>query len=63
MYIYMNFPGGTGGKQPPVNAGDLRDSGSIPVSGKIPWRTEWQPTPVFLPVKSHGLRNLEGYSP
>ena len=22
--------------------------------GKIPWRSEWQPTPVFLPGKSHG---------
>ena len=23
--------------------------GSIPESGKIPWRTEWLPSPVFLP--------------
>ena len=23
----------------------------------------WQPTPVFLPEKSHGQRNLVGYSP
>ena len=23
----------------------------------------WQPTPVFLPGKSHGRRNLVGYSP
>ena len=23
----------------------------------------WQPTPVFLPGKSHGLRSLVGYSP
>ena len=30
---------------------------------KIPWRTEWQPTPVFLPGKSHGQRSLGGYSP
>ena len=28
-----------------------------------PWRREWQPTPVFLPGKSHGLRILVGYSP
>ena len=21
--------------------------------GKIPWRRKWQPTPVFLPGKSH----------
>ena len=31
--------------------------------GKIPWRRKWQPTPVFLPGKSHGRRNLVGYSP
>ena len=29
---------------------------------KIPWRRKWQPTPVFLPRKSHGQRNLVGYS-
>ena len=30
---------------------------------KIPWRREWQPTPVFLPGESHGQRSLEGYGP
>ena len=30
---------------------------------KIPWRRRWQPTPVFLPGKSHGLRSLAGCSP
>ena len=24
-----------------------------PWVGKIPWRREWQPTPVFLPGESH----------
>ena len=28
-----------------------------------PWRRKWQPSPVFLPGKSHGQRSLEGYSP
>ena len=27
------------------------------------WRRKWQPTPVFLPGKSHGQRSLAGYSP
>ena len=27
-----------------------------------PWRRKWQPTPVFLPGKFHGQRNLAGYS-
>ena len=32
-----------------------------PWSGKIPWRREWLPTPVFLPGELHGQRSLEGY--
>ena len=31
--------------------------------GKIPWRRKWEPTPVFLPGKSHGQRSLVGFSP
>ena len=34
-----------------------------PWVGKIPWRTRWQPTLVFLPGKSHEQRNLAGYRP
>ena len=34
-----------------------------PGVGKISWRREWQPTPVFLPGESHGQRRLMGYSP
>ena len=30
---------------------------------KIPWSKKWQPTPLFLPKKSHGERKLAGYSP
>ena len=33
----------------------------IPV--KIFQRRKWQPTPVFLPGKSHGQRSLAGYNP
>ena len=28
----------------------------------IIWRRAWQPTPVFLPGESHGLRSLVGHS-
>ena len=42
-------------ENPPANAGDL---GSIPGSGRFPWRRTRQPTPVFLPGKSHGQRSL-----
>ena len=32
---------------------------------KLSWilEKEWQPTPIFLPGKSHGQRSLAGYSP
>ena len=36
---------------------------SIPGVRKIPWRKKWQPTPAFLPRKTHGQRSLTGYSP
>ena len=49
-------------KNPPVDAGNARDVGFYPWVGKIPWRRKWQPTPVFLPGKSHGQRSLVGYS-
>ena len=29
----------------------------------VPWRRQWQPTPVLLPVKSHGRRSLVSCSP
>ena len=34
-----------------------------PWVGKIPWRRKCQSTPVFLPGKFRGQRNLVGYSP
>ena len=50
-------------KKLPANAGHVRDTGSIPGSGRLPWRRAWQSTPVFLPGESHGQRSLIGYSP
>ena len=47
----MGFPGASAGKESACNVGDL---GSIPGSGKIPWRRERLPTPVFWPGDSHG---------
>ena len=40
-----------------------RRPGFDPWVGKIPWRREWQPTPLLLPVKSHGQRSLVDYRP
>ena len=61
-FTYGGFPGDAMVKNSCAIAGDTRDMSSIRV-GKIPWRRKWQPTPVFLPGKSHGQRNLVGYSP
>ena len=38
----LGFLGGTVVKNPPVNAGDIRDSFDSWV-GKVPWRRKWQP--------------------
>ena len=50
-------------KNPPANAGDGRDAGLIPRSGRPPWNSKWQLSPVFLPGKSHGQKGLADYSP
>ena len=39
-----------------------RRPGFDPWIGKIPWRKEWQPTPVFSPGEFNGQRSLVGYS-
>ena len=50
----LGFLSGSDSKKFACNAGD---PGFDPWVRKIPWRREWQPTPVFLPGKSHGQRN------
>ena len=54
--LWRGFPGAAAVKNLPAKAGD-------PWLGKISWRRKWQPTPVFLPGKSHAQRSLVGYSP
>ena len=69
IYYYMvsliwGFAGGTNGKESASQCRKLKRHGLNPwVGGEDPWRRKWQPTPVFLPGKSHGQRNLAGYSP
>ena len=53
-------------KNPPINAGDIRDMGLIPEEGpsrKVLWKKKWQPTPVFLPGESHRQKSQTRYSP
>ena len=35
----------------------------LEVHAHHPWKRNWQPTPVFLPGKSHGQGSLVAYSP
>ena len=50
-------------KNMPASAGNTRDTGLIPESGRSPGGGAWQLTPVFLPGQSHGQRSLVGYGP
>ena len=54
---------GSAGIESTSKAGNTRDIGSVSGPRKIPWRRKWQPTPIFLPEKFHGQKNLVGYSP
>ena len=40
----------------------MRETQVQSLGAEDPWRRKWQPTPVLLPGKSHGWRNLVGYS-
>ena len=50
-------------KNLPANAGDVKDTGSVPGSGRSPGGGHGSSAPVFLPGESHGQRSLAGYSP
>ena len=57
----IGLPRQHSGKELPANAGDTRDVGSIPGSGRFP--RGGNGTPVFLSRESHEQRSLAGYSP
>ena len=59
MSFLWGFPPGSDGKE----STHMGRPGFNPWVRKIAWRREWQPTPVFLPGKSHEERSLVGYSP
>ena len=61
IYIYLqHLTGCLSGKE---SARQWRRHRFNPWVRKILWRRNWQPTPVFLPGKSHGQRRLVNYSP
>ena len=61
---FVEFLGGSEVKNPPVNAGDARDVGSIPGLGRSPGEA-CQPTPVILAWRTPwteepgGLQSME----
>ena len=57
---FWGLPGGLEGKASACNAGD---PGSIPESGRFPWRRKWQSTPGLLPGKPRAQKTLGGCSP
>ena len=57
----MGFLGDASGKEPTCQCRRHRRCRFNPWVENIPWRRKWQPTPVFLPGKSHGQRSLAGY--
>ena len=50
--ISSGFPGVTSGKEPACQFRRHKSLGFDPWVGKIPWRSSWQPTSVFLPGES-----------
>ena len=50
MYTFLDFPAGSAGKESACQWRRCKRCGFDPWVGKIPWRREWQPTPI-LPGK------------
>ena len=61
--VFLGIPSGASGKEPACHCRRCKNCGFNPWVGKMPWRRAWQPSPVFLPGKSHRQRSLAGYSP
>ena len=58
--VFLGFPGGSDGKEPACNAGDLD---SIPGLGKSPGRGHGNPLQYSCLQNPLGQRSLAGYSP
>ena len=63
MREIRGFPGGASGKEPgAANAGDVRDVGSISVSGRCPGGGHGNSLQYSGLENPHGLRSLADYS-
>ena len=56
---WSQFSSGSVVKNPPA----MQETQVWSLGREDTWPKKWQPTPVFLPGKSHGQRSLVGYSP
>ena len=59
LYLLYRFPWWLSGKVSVCQCMKCRFNSWV---GKISWKRKWQPTPVFLPGKSHWQRSLVGFS-
>ena len=58
FHFMWPLPGGASGKEPTCQRRRCKRGRFDAWVRKIPWRSAWQPTPVFLPGESHGQRSL-----
>jgi len=63
LVAYCWLPRCASGQGPVSQFGRHKKSRFDPLVGRIPWRSAWQPIPVFLHGESHEQRSLAGYSP
>jgi len=61
--IFIVLPSASQVAQMIKNLPAMQKAGFDPWVRKIPWRREWQNTPVSLPGKFHRQRSLVGYNP
>ena len=59
--LFLGFLGDSVVKNPSTQ--ELQKMKARSLSCEDPLKGKWQPTPIFLPGKSHDQRSLAGYSP
>ena len=60
---YLGVPGGSVVRKFACHCKGHQRCGCDPWVRRIPWRRKWQPTPVFLPIESHGQSEPGGQRP
>ena len=58
----MSFPGGANVKDPSANAGDIRNTGSIPFLGRFPGGRHDNPLQYSFPIGYCKILNLVPYA-